>query len=362
LDKNSNAFTGTQTAFGEPIVNTRYARHPVLGWLLWVPEQLSYWSRKNAAEDKVSGVSIIRTIFTCGHAARRYSIDDKPNQVFLMGHSFGALMLEQSFTPASLARLTAEWPWDDEELIKQARANPLPFDLVLLVNSAAPSIYAKQLYGYMVAHRAALARNGIIGVDAPLVISLTSRADWATRVTHKYGNILAPLYPSLWRSYDGGDFILALDAKASPIKIPQSYYYRHTPGHNPLLVNHWIVPVAEDAEPAGGRQQLRQNIDLRRTADVQNRPFHTSPRKHSAKAKVWKITTCPPSVTWSTYRGFKPLGIGTNAVKSGYWIMRCEKEIIAGHNDVWSQQAMETYAALVRETEVLSTQKPAPGQ
>jgi len=42
--------------------------------------------------------------------------------------------------------------------------------------------------------------------------------------------------------------------------------------------------------------------------------------------------------------------------------MRCEKEIIAGHNDVWSQQAMETYAALVRETEVLSTQKPAPGQ
>ena len=57
---------------------------------------------------------------------------------------------------------------------------------------------------------------------------------------------------------------------------------------------------------------------------------------------------------------FKPVGVGTNAAKSGYWIMRCEKEIIAGHNDVWSQQAMETYVALVRETEFLRTQKPAP--
>jgi hypothetical protein len=271
-------------------------------------------------------------------------------------------MLEQSFAPASLARLTAEWPWDDEELIKRAQANPLPFDLVLLVNSAAPSIYAKQLYGYMVAHRAALARNGIVGADAPLVISLTSRADWATRVTHKYGNVLAPLYPSLWRSYDGGDFILAVDSHASPIRIPQSYYYRHTPGHNPLLVNHWIVSVSEDAESASGHQQLHQNIDLQRTADVQNRMFHTSPRKHGATAKLWQITTSPPNVKWSTYHGFKPVGVGTNAAKSGYWIMRCEKEIIAGHNDVWSQQAMETYVALVRETEFLRTQKPAPRQ
>jgi hypothetical protein len=269
-------------------------------------------------------------------------------------------MLEQSFAPASLARLTAEWPWDDEELIRQAKANPLPFDLVMLVNSAAPSIYAKQFYGYMVAHREALVRNGVAGADAPLVISLTSEADWATGVVHNYGNLLAPLYPSLWRSYDGRDFILALETNAPLVKVPQSYYYRRTPGHNPLLVNHWIVPAPGDSEADDGQSQLHKNLDLKRTAEVQARTFQTSPRKGTGKPKVWQITTAPPDPKWSTYHGYKPLFLGRNAVKSGYWIMRCEKEIIRGHNDIWSQQAMETYAALFRETEYLRAQKPTP--
>ena len=49
-----------------------------------------------------------------------------------------------------------------------------------------------------------------------------------------------------------------------------------------------------------------------------------------------------------------------NASRSGCWIIRCEEEIINGHNDVWSMQAMETYAALLRETEFLRRQKPRP--
>ena len=34
--------------------------------------------------------------------------------------------------------------------------------------------------------------------------------------------------------------------------------------------------------------------------------------------------------------------------------------IIDGHNDVWNMQAMETYAALLREAEFLRSQKPNP--
>jgi hypothetical protein len=365
LDRKSDFFTDTEQAFGgQPVVNVRYARKAPFGWLLWLPEHLSYWSRKNAAEDKVSGVSIIRTIFTCGHTAKRYSQNNATNRVFLLGHSFGALMLEQSFAPASLARLTDEWPWDDEERIKNAKANPLPLDLVVLVNSAAPSIYAKQLHGYMVAHREALAGSGVVGADGPLIISLTSKADWATGVVHTWGNALAPLYPSLWRKYDGNDFILATNDSA--IKIPQSYYYRRTPGHNPLLVNHWIVPAVEqprtEEAKADARQSFMQrNMDLRRTAEVTNRTFYTSPRKPGGQPSVWQITTAPPSEDekWSTYKGHKPVALGPRAVRSGYWILRCPKEIIRGHDDIWSQQAMETYAALFREAEYLRGQPPA---
>jgi hypothetical protein len=280
-----------------------------------------------------------------------------------MGHSFGGLMLEQSFAPASLSQLTAEWPWDDEDLIKEAEANPLPFDLVLLVNSAAPSIYAKQFHDYMVAHRSALVRHAITGADAPLVISLTSAADAATGKAHRWGNVLAPLYPSLWRDYDGSNFILSMPSNAPALEIPQWYYYQRTPGHNPLLVNHWIVPATptavespRSADPKN-EHALNQNLDPARGAEVQNRTFHTSPRRKNEAQKTWQITTIPPDASWSTYHGFKPIFLG-RPVKSGYWIVRCQKEIISGHNDVWSQPAMETYGALLRETEYLRNQKP----
>jgi hypothetical protein len=358
LDEEDEFFKEMKQAFGgKPIVNTRYSRK--LGFLYWLPEQLSYWNRRNAAEDKVSGVSIIRTIFTCGHTARRYSKCDAPNRIFLMGHSFGALMLEQSFAPASLARLTAEWPWDDEEAIARARANPLPFDLVMLINSAAPSIYAKQLYNYMVAHQRALSRNKIVGADAPLVISLTSVADSATLVAHKWANVLASLYPSLWREYDGSDFILATNTNTSSIKIPQAYYYRRTPGHNPLLVSHWIVPAKDGSKPDAKQSLLHQNLNLNRAAELTTHTFYTSDRIKTDKSKKWEITRMPPKKDsqWSTYRGIKPLCVDP-AVRSCYWIVRCPKEIISGHNDIWSQQAMETYAALFREAEFLRAQTP----
>ena len=227
----------------------------------------------------------------------------------------------------------------------------------MLVNSAAPSIYAKQLHGYFVAHREALAANGVVGADAPLIISLTSTADTATGKVHPIGNVLAPLFPSLWRKYDGNDFIL--ETNTANLQIPQAYYYRRTPGHNPLLVNHWIVPAPAAPKPDDKQSLLQQNMDPARASDLTNRVFHTSPRKKGDPPHTWHITSTPPDLDWSTYKGVKPVFLGPRAVYSGYWIMRCTKEIIRGHNDIWSLQAMETYAALFREAAWLREQKPA---
>jgi len=358
LDVKGEAFRHTTEVFEEPIVNRKYSRGWLLSPIVWPLEQLSYWRRKGAAEEKVSGIPIVRTIFACGHTARRYGQTNAPNRVFLLGHSFGALMLEQSFAPATLTALTAEWPWDDPEAIKSAKANPLPIDLTMLVNSAAPSIYAKQFYGYMTAHRDALAGDGVTGADAPLVISLTSTADKATRYLHSWGNLLAPLYPSLWRSYDGRDFILDMPSNAPSVKVPQYYYYRRTPGHNPLLVNHWITNAPSQAEANDGRTSFQQNLDPRRERDLKTRTFTTSETKNGTNRLSWQISTTPPDPSWSEYKGYKPIFLGAKAVRSGYWIMRCPKQIIRNHNDVWNQQAMDTYAALFRETEFLRTQPP----
>ncbi len=43
---------------------------------------------------------------------------------------------------------------------------------------------------------------------------------------------------------------------------------------------------------------------------------------------------------------------------TAYWIIRCTKEIIKDHNDIWSQQAIDTYAALYAISLALREQKP----
>jgi hypothetical protein len=363
LDTESQSFEKVSAAYNEPIVNVKYARNWLQTPFVWVPEQLSYWSRKNLAEDKVSGVALIRTIYSCGYAARRYGKPASPNLVFLLGHSFGALMLEQSFGPASLSELTSNWPWEDMDAIKDAQPNPLPFDLVMYVNSAAPSIYAKQYYEYMVAHREALKNNDVLGADAPIVISVTSTGDWATKIAHRWANAFARFRPSLRRNYDGRNFILRMSSKAPKVTIPQSYYYQRTPGHNPLLVSHWVVREENAvAAPAATEQsQVAKNVATQAAAvgkDVEERTFETSARKKQSAGRVWKVVTDPPDKKWSSYAGYEPLCVGPHAVHSGYWIVRCPPEIIKDHGDVWSQQAMDMYSALFIETVRLRGEPP----
>ena len=44
-----------------------------------------------------------------------------------------------------------------------------------------------------------------------------------------------------------------------------------------------------------------------------------------------------------------PAGSGHYRYKdTAYWILQCQKAIISSHTDIWSQAAMDTYAALHR--------------
>lgn len=346
LDTGSPEYVQTKVDFGGPIVSDDYRRK--IPFLWFIPEQLSYWSRKGAAESKVSGVPMARTIFTCANAAKQASPPGTTNHVFVIGHSFGALMLEKSLGQACVGALTSEWPWDFKAAFKradfQAPHNPLPFDCVLFVNSAAPSIHGKELSDLLWAHKSAMARARLPDADAPVIISVTSAADWATRYVHRIGNALAALNPSLWRKYDDG--VLVNPVGQPRVEVPQSYFYQHTPGHNPLLVDHWIVPVkpAEATEPPPANEPaavLQHNLNFE---TKQPEVFYTS----APNAKVptaWQIGTEPQPPDWSQYEGLKPVKRGN------YWIIRCDKPLIRGHGDVWSTTTIELYAALYRLAE-----------
>ena len=309
----------------------------------------------------ISGTAVSRTIYTCAHTAKRHGAKER-NRVFLMGHSFGALLLERTFMNATLGELTKEWAWG--ETSSNTNANPLPFDTVLLVNSAAPSIYAKQFQGYLAAHRQAMVRAGVPGADAPIFISLTSEADGATGKIHRLGNLFAGGSPTLKHDYYGyEDFILKKNPRKLEPRVPQAEYYRMTPGHNPLLVNRWVEPCPDPHHPVAPGLCLQENLKLDVSKERALHFFTTNDDRKSVSQ--WMIRRAPElsleNEKWSTWGdGYQPVcwDTGTGPTRedrgqSAYWIMRCPGEIINGHNDIWNQKAMETYAALFRVATVM---------
>jgi hypothetical protein len=254
-------------------------------------------------------------------------------------------MLERALGQACVGALTAEWPWTGAETTHEVQANPLPFDCVLFVNSAAPSVHTKELADLCWAHQQAFMRVDDPAAQKPILLSVTSSADWATRGAHYWANLFARWMPSLQRVYTNG--VLDVPASHLPVPVRQSYFYRRTPGHNILLLDHWVVPAkpAEKAElipeddPASViEHNLRANF-FRPEADC----FYTS--EAHGKPKAWRIATQPANGVRPRYKDQLPVTRGC------YWIIRCDGDIIKNHGDVWNQKAMELYAALYLLTE-----------
>jgi len=325
---------------GDVVDVCQAARFPKLNQFL---ETFSYFDRKGVPEHLSSGTSLSRTIMTCAHVAKRFC----PRcHVFLIGHSLGGLMLERTFQNATIGELIMAWPFSKEISSEDVKANPnpLPFDTVLLVNSAAPSIYAKQFQSFLAAHGRAMSRYKVLGANSPVFFSLTSSGDWATSKTHRLANTFCFLLPTLRRKYRGDDFILARDGRSKDVLIQQSYYYRHTPGHNPLLVNRFIEPLrtpTSDAQVASTTQFRANLLNSGKTL-----AFSTSPRKGGEAAKQWRINFPPDTDAFTDFSRYKTGGqtylpvvwekkADLYAYKdTAYWIIRCTKEIIKDHNDI----------------------------
>ena len=102
-----------------------------------------------------------------------------------------------------------EW-WDKDSqspTLPPAPRAKLPFDFVLFVNSAAPAIYAKEMRDFLEADRAALEMAKDPDANVPVIVSLTSTADWATGILHPIGNCLAPFLPSTCNAFTPPEFL-----------------------------------------------------------------------------------------------------------------------------------------------------------
>src|SRR5438477_5345792 len=148
-----------------------------LGWrgeLTTVPvvRQLTFYSRKAAAERLASNFDCYDAIAAVSEAARKFHTNERQYTV-LIGHSFGGLIVERAVAHAINAEMHGHAPPD----------RSLPADLILMVNPESESILARQMIGALYIRPTENTR--------PFLVSLTSTADDATGKWFPIGTSLA---------------------------------------------------------------------------------------------------------------------------------------------------------------------------
>jgi hypothetical protein len=266
-------------------------------------QNLTFWGRRKAAK-RVASPSATGTLFEILTTARA----NPKSRVGLIGHSFGGLLVESVMTQAMSAMLFSG---------PQAQTD-FPADLVVLINPASEAVHAKEFIDL-------LARDGIAlyRVDAegnryarPLIVSVTSESDIATRVYFPVGARLGGLGRH-YRKY-GPEF-------CSPGESQRGFLL-HTSGNMEVLFSHTMT-----------RQPLPAGTEVPETdVQLQVRDDPTTGEKSFSFTGLhnrYTVTNIPRALN-----------------RTPYWIMRVPKSLIPNHSDIFGPDTLRLLMALVKVT------------
>lgn len=297
-----------------------------LGWrgrLLQGPlDYVTFLDRKGAAT-RVAGTPVTETIFELIRQARKAPAGR--SKCVVIGHSFGGLVLEKAMAQALAGGVLAQ------DVQSGGRSFDAPADLILLVNSAAESIYAKELSDMF----ARIGHRDSINPNRPLLISITSESDSATRGWFPIGTFLPNLFAHRRYHWD-------TRYSTSSHEVDQHEYLTKTPGNNPRLFTHRVLP---DAPPPNAPST--SEVALRRTQQTQvctaiNPAFEENLR-HSRGAS---FATSDPNNP-NQFKWWKLAKIDS-ASRTPYWILQVPDEIIHGHSPIFTPAGRAMMAALFR--------------
>ena len=287
-----------------------------------VPKEFTFWSRK-AAANRFAGAPLLETINLISAKVRTQPTapgELLTSRVILIGHSFGAYVIEKTVLQA----ITTQEPTMEPD---QTTYITPPADLVILLNSAAPAIYAKEFIEFLKWH-------SLGNTEKPFVVSVSSEGDWATKDVFPLGTILET-------AFDVGSY----QGKKTYGGANQKTFFTHTPGHTPYLPSFDAYPTTDQP---GGNLTSQENewifsrnlypTDFSSTSLrflAWGDPFAKT--EAPAHAQIWTLKPVPPVDHKATPFNDTP-----------YWIIRVPKAIIADHGDVWCPNSVNLLTSLVR--------------
>lgn len=314
--KDGSALNGFNKLLTETVrqVNAQYPTSPppvvgvYIGWRgqsAKAMQVFSFYGRRRAAA-RVAGTAATGTLFEILSVANR----NPASRVALIGHSFGGLVVEEVVSDVMAGLLLGSADIETD----------FPADLVLLLNPASASVQAKQLVDLLIRKGITLYRVDANGkrYERPLLISVTSVADSATRVAFPMGTTLGTL-GKRYRDY-GPEF-------CSP-GVSQRTFQRQTAGHTEVLHSH-VVTTTPRATPA-----VPGELGLRVDTDPATRELAISFDGENQRVTITK----------------KLLTLNDTP----YWIMRVPKSLIPDHSDIFRPDTIRMMAALSRATGVVA--------
>lgn len=294
--------------------------------ILFVPHELSLYSRKDAAT-RVAGMPVTEAIFQSVAAARneakRYGHGAR---TILVGHSLGALVLEKAMAQALAAKV-----------ISEGETFTAPADLVVLLNSAAESIYAKEMIDMLRRRNGTPSKNpntNQVSANHPLLVSITSKADSATGMLFPIGTSLFNAF-GVFRKYEW-------DTKfgESSHNVSQRDYFTHTPGHNDLLISH-------DAKPISGVPTKPTYQETDQCNDEMLNAFQRNLNEPltGAQGEIQFVTIGErgEETKWQVTPR-----ISNPRLNTPYWIVSVPKEIVREHSDIFNENALAMMARIFR--------------
>jgi pimeloyl-ACP methyl ester carboxylesterase len=297
----------------------------------FIPHELSFYSRKDTGT-RVAGLPVTEAIFQAVAAARNGANEHGHQaRTILIGHSFGALVLEKAMAQALAAKVISDDP-------RHGGAFTTPADFVVLLNSAGESIYAKEMIDLLrrrAPHSMKESASDEISARHPLIVSITSKADFATGLLFPVGTQLSNA-TGTFRKYEWDDRY-----GTSSHGVSQREYFTQTPGHNDRLLSYSVKPVPGKGSPKEPKYQdtemcssemlaaFRRNLTEPLTGPNGEIRFVTG--GSSGDETEWYLHSEIP-----------------DTLQTPYWIVRVPKEIIRDHSDIFNENALALMARLFR--------------
>jgi pimeloyl-ACP methyl ester carboxylesterase len=338
---------------------------------------LTFWNREQNAHRVANAVppdANTRALYTLSEAVTTLSRDLRqkkhsykgrftPPRAILLGHSFGALVLEESITKDIL------------KAANEGSEDAITWDLAVTLNSANDSQNSRQIlqnFADLYRHEG----DRYVSKKDPRItfpdrrtalISVTSESDVATKHAFPAGSWLGGLFKarmlrdddisraqtfslnSMGQGWKGGWFA-KLPIPGEPERTAwRGEFATTTPGHNDDLVNLRVEDL--QTPPAGEIPSVYRtafNLNVGRNRD--DRVFYTSEPNAGRELKLCQDSSYTPQPDptgtgaewhkWKIVRNAHPM--------SPYWIFRVPKQIIDGHGGIWSDNSIALLGALYR--------------